>query len=68
MQTVHFHISREDEQYVAEGQEAAIVTQAHTLDELMHNIREAVELHFDDEPDNAPTILVDFNLTELAHA
>lgn len=68
MQSIHFHVSREDEQYVAEGREAAIVTQAYTLDDLMHNISEAVELHFEDEPERSPTIYVDLNLTELTHA
>lgn len=48
MQTIHFHITREYEQYVAEGIEAAIVTQAETMDELLNSVREAVELHFDE--------------------
>ena len=68
METIHFHITREYEQYVAEGVEAAIVTQAPTVDELLNSIREAVELHFEEEQETVPTILVDINLTELTHA
>ena len=68
METIHFQISKEDKQYVAEGIEAAIVTQASTLDGLMQQIHEAVELHFDDEQDILPVILVEMNLTELVHA
>lgn len=48
MQTIHFYITREYEQYVAEGVEAAIVTQAVTIDELLDSVREAVELHFEE--------------------
>lgn len=64
---IHFHISREYEQYVAEGQEAAIVTQAFTLDELIANIQEAVELHFDGEQNQLPEVLIEFSLAELIH-
>jgi predicted RNase H-like HicB family nuclease len=48
METIHFHITREYDQYVAEGVEAAIVTQAPSVDELLDNIREAVEVHFEE--------------------
>jgi|GEM_PF-7091778 len=67
METIHFHITRKHEQYVAEGLEEAIVTQAPTMDELLLMIQEAVALHFEEEQ-QLPTILVDMNLTELAHA
>ena len=68
VETIHFHVSRGDDQYVAEAVEAGIVTQATTLDLLTENIREATELHFDGEQDVLPTILLELNLTELAHA
>jgi predicted RNase H-like HicB family nuclease len=65
---IHFRVSKGDEQYVAEAVEAGIVTQASTLDLLTESIREATELHFDGEQDVMPTILLELNLTELAHA
>ncbi len=42
---IHFYISKGEKQYVAEGVELAIVTEAETLDELVKNIHEATELH-----------------------
>ncbi len=59
--------------YVAECLEVAVVTQGATLDEVAHNLKEAVELHLANEdlaalglaPD--PTILVTLELTP-AHA
>lgn len=68
VETIHFRVSRGDNFYVAEGIEAGIVTQATTLDELTGQIREATELHFEDEQATTPTILLELNLTELAHA
>lgn len=44
---IHFYISKGEKQYVAEGVELAIVTQAKTLDELVKNIHEATELHLE---------------------
>lgn len=53
---IQFHISKGDKYYVAEGIDLPIVTQAKTLDELAHNIQEAVELHLEEED------LADFDL------
>lgn len=66
--TIHFLVSRGDNQYVAEAVEAGIVTQAATLDSLTDSIREVTELHFEGEQETMPTILLELNLTELAHA
>ena len=44
---IHFYISKGQKQYVAEGVELAIVTQAKTLDKLIKNIYEATELHLE---------------------
>lgn len=44
---IHFYISKGEKQYVAEGVELAIVTQAKTLDKLVKNIHEATELHLE---------------------
>jgi predicted RNase H-like HicB family nuclease len=43
----HFKISKGDKQYVAEGVELAIVTQAKTYAKLIKNIQEATDLHLE---------------------
>jgi predicted RNase H-like HicB family nuclease len=54
--------------YVAECLEIPVVTQGQTLDEVTHNLREAVELHLEGEDLAAlglapsPSILVTFEL------
>jgi predicted RNase H-like HicB family nuclease len=67
MTNIHFHTTKGDTQYIAEGVEIAIVTQAYHLDDLMKNIKEATELYFEDE-DKTPDILVEMNLNELEYA
>ncbi len=47
--TVHMIVTKDGETYVAECMELAVVTQAHSLDELLANIREALSLHLEDE-------------------
>lgn len=46
---------------MASGIELAIVTQGKTLDELVKNLREAVDLHLEGEN------LADFDLAEKPH-
>ena len=59
--------------YTAECVEIAVVTQGQTLDDVIKNLREAVELHLADEDLEAlglasdPTIIVTMELTP-AHA
>ena len=65
-------ISRGDHQFVAECLDLPIVTQAHTLDELTENIREAIGLHLQGEDLSAlglapnPTILATMELDAVA--
>lgn len=47
--TVHAVIVRDGEWYVADCAEIAVVTQGHTLDETIHNLREAIVLHLENE-------------------
>ena len=47
--TVHAVVIRDRNVYVAECLELAIVTQGHTLDEMVTNLREAVALHLEGE-------------------
>jgi len=57
--------------YVAECLEIPVVTEGQTLDEVTHNLREAVELHLEGENlaelglAPSPTILVTFELEAL---
>jgi predicted RNase H-like HicB family nuclease len=54
--------------YVAECLEVSVVTQGETLDEVVHNLREAVALHLEDEDPtqfglvDKPSLLVTFEL------
>lgn len=71
---IQFHIFKGERQYVAEGVDVPVVTQGKTLDELVHNIQEAVALQlegerledFDLAPD--PSVLINLELAPLAHA
>jgi predicted RNase H-like HicB family nuclease len=47
--TVHAVVTRDRGWYVAECLELAVVSQGHTLDELVVNLREAVALHLEGE-------------------
>ena len=49
MKTVKFRVYYDGEYWIAEGVDVSIFTQGKTLDELMKNLKEAVELHFEDE-------------------
>ena len=70
-----FKVFKGDTQYMAQGMNAAIVTQALTLEELMSNIQEATALHFEGEDPaeigfvTHPSVLVNFELPlpDLAH-
>ena len=49
-QNIHAYIRLDDEEsYVAECMEIAVVTQGKTLDEVSQNLVEAVSLHLDGE-------------------
>lgn len=71
---IHFHISKGEKFYVAQGMELPVVTQGKTLDELAENIQEAVALQLegenlsDYELDANPSVLADVELPLNAHA
>ena len=46
---IHVAVSESEGWYVAECLEVAVVTQGRTLDETMANLRDALELHLDEE-------------------
>jgi predicted RNase H-like HicB family nuclease len=47
--TVHAVVVRDGDWYVADCAEIAVVTQGHTLDETIANLREAIALHLEGE-------------------
>lgn len=55
---LHFRVERNDDEngvnFVVSGVEIALVTDGETLEEALHNLREAVELYF--EGDNLPQL------------
>ena len=69
---IQVRIFRGEHQYVAECLDLPVVTQAHTLDDLAINIREAVSLHLEGEDLSElgiapnPTILASFELDAVA--
>lgn len=71
---IQFHVYKSDSQYVAEGADLAIVTQGRTLDELMSNLKEAIELHLggenlsDFELSERPLVLTSFEFPAPVHA
>jgi predicted RNase H-like HicB family nuclease len=71
---IQIQVYKGDSYYVAEGVNLPIVTQAKTLDELMYNIQEAVELHLAKEDLSEfnliaqPAVLANFELPIKVHA
>jgi len=73
MKTIaQFRVFKDENTYIAEGLDLAIVTQAMDLDELVKNIEEAVVLHFEEENisdfdySQEPSILVNYELPQYA--
>jgi len=58
MTLVKFEVYNDGEYWCARGIGVDIFTQAETLDELMKNIKEAVEVHFDKELSSGEEIKV----------
>lgn len=61
--TVHVVVSRSGDWYVGECLELAVVTQAHTLDELVAEVRDAVALHLEGEDAAALGVVPDPRLS-----
>ncbi|MBI4647033.1 MAG: type II toxin-antitoxin system HicB family antitoxin [Bacteroidia bacterium] len=47
--TILFRIYKGEKYYIAEGVDVPVVTQGKTLDQLISNLKEAIELHFEDK-------------------
>lgn len=71
---IQVRVFKGEKHYVAEGVDLSLVTQGETLDELVHNVEEAVALHLEGanfaELDLAPnpTVLLSFELPTNVHA
>ncbi|TSC62828.1 MAG: hypothetical protein G01um101448_352 [Parcubacteria group bacterium Gr01-1014_48] len=71
-QILQFSISKSDTYYVAEAIDLPVVTQAQTFEELISNIKEAVEVYLHDESAeetgivNNPSLLVNFEIPAYA--
>ena len=71
---IQFHLFKGDTHYIAQGIDLPVVTQGETLDELVKNLAEAVELQLADENLAdfdlvAPTsVLINFELSATVHA
>ncbi|MBI5280235.1 MAG: type II toxin-antitoxin system HicB family antitoxin [Candidatus Solibacter usitatus] len=72
--TIQVRITRGERHYVAECLDLPVVTQAPTLDELAHNIQEAIGLHLEGENlaelgfSEEPAILATMELTPAAES
>jgi predicted RNase H-like HicB family nuclease len=55
-------IYKGDKYYVAECLDLPVVSQGKTLDEVVYNIKEAIELHLEDEDLDEWEILPDFSI------
>ena len=70
-ETIHTVISESEGAYVAECLEVGVVTQGESLDETLHNLREAMKLLMEDEDPAAlglaanPRLAISFETTAL---
>lgn len=71
---ISVHIFKGEKYFVAECIDLPVVTQGKTLDELVKNLKEAIELHLEEESledlDIAPnpTIIANIELDNLIYA
>ncbi len=69
---IHVAVSESEGWYVAECLEVAVVTQGRTLDETLTNLRDALELHLDEEElaraglPSKPRLVVNYETSALA--
>lgn len=71
---IQFHIYKGDSYYIAQGIDLPVITQGKTLDELVRNLKEAVELQLEGEDladfdlSSRPSVLANFELGSAIHA
>jgi predicted RNase H-like HicB family nuclease len=59
---IQVKISRGEKYYVAECVDLPVVSQGRTLDEVVENVKEAIELHLEGENLEEWGILLDFSI------
>lgn len=71
---IQVHIYKGEQYYIAECIDLPVVTQGKTLDEVVANLKEAVELHLEGENLTdydlipQPTIIANLEIDSLVHA
>ncbi|OGE80439.1 MAG: hypothetical protein A2660_03125 [Candidatus Doudnabacteria bacterium RIFCSPHIGHO2_01_FULL_45_18] len=71
---IYVTIYKDEKYYVAEGLNLSVVTQGKNLDEVVANLKEAIELHLEDENladlnfGAHPQVVVNFELPTLVYA
>jgi predicted RNase H-like HicB family nuclease len=71
---ISVHIFKGEKYFVAECLDLPVITQGKTLDELVRNLKEAIELHLEDENLEAldiapnPAIIANVELGNLIYA
>ena len=71
---IHIEVYKSDNYYIAEGLNLPLVTQGKTLDEVIENVKEAVELTLEGEKlsdfdfSENPQVLVNFELPSPVYA
>ena len=62
MKQMAYVVYREDEFFVSQCLNVDVSSFGSTREEAVANLKEAVELHFQDEPDSAYTLVSDLNV------
>ncbi len=71
---IYVQIYKGENAYVAEGLNLPVVTQGKNLDEVVKNLKEAIELHLEGEDLSVfdfakqPEVVVNFGLSDLQYA
>lgn len=71
MRTFTAILEKEEDMWVAKCSEVGTVSQGHTIDEAIANLKEATELYLEEFPLKEETkrpILTTFEVAEVAHA
>lgn len=70
MRTFTAIIEKEEDMYIAKCSEVGTVSQGHTIDEALANLKEATELYLEEFPLKETTrpFLTTFEVAEVAHA
>lgn len=70
MRTFTALLEKEEDMYIAKCPEVGTVSQGHTIDEALANLKEATELYLEEFPlkETRRPLLTTFEVAEVAHA